>query len=68
MMYIEGVNGIPDGRYITTDEFARRHDIRPGTVRQWITRKHIASIKFGGSRLIPEDEEPYQLQYKGYKK
>ena len=68
MISIENAAGIPDGNYLTTDEFAKRHNIRPGTVRQWILRKHVASVKYGGNRYIPEDQEPYRFRYKAYKK
>ena len=45
---------VPD--YFSTDEVAKALSVSIWTVRSWIAKKEIESIKVGKARLIPESE------------
>lgn len=43
---------IPEGDYLTSDEYARSEGISPATVRRWCVDKKIPAIKVGKAWLV----------------
>lgn len=56
-MTIEVIDGRPVG-YLTVQEYAKKHFVSPGCIRQMVHRKMIAVLKIGYEIWISE-ETPY---------
>lgn len=49
---------IPDGQYLTLEEYGKAYGVKPSTLRIWIKRGQIMSIKLSHGRYIAAGEMP----------
>ena len=49
---------IPNGQYLTLEEYGETYGIKPSTLRSWIKRGQICTIKMSQNRYILAGEMP----------
>jgi hypothetical protein len=54
------VDGVPDGRYYSVEEYCIMNGTTPEQVRQWRHRGHIESVKMLGRIFIPEHHKVHE--------
>lgn len=60
MVYLEDneAKDIPDGQYLSLEEYGKAYGVKPETLRVWIKRGQIHSIKLSRDRYIAVGEMP----------
>ena len=60
MIYLEDedANDIPDGQYLSLEEYGKTYGVKPATLRVWIKRGQIRSVKLSRDRYIAVGEMP----------
>lgn len=51
---------IPDGQYLSLEEYGKTYGVKPATLRVWIKRGQIRSIKLSRDRYIAVGEVPHK--------
>lgn len=61
-IYLDGEESkdIPDGQYLSLEEYGKTYGVKPATLRVWIKRGQIRSIKLLRDRYIAAGEAPHK--------